>query len=115
LDDHAIAGYHTLGAAQFSFQDLPESLRRRLPSYPIPAVRLARLAVDKRFQGQGLGELFLGDAANRATLAADQIGIHLLVVDAKDASAATFYAKYGFQALQGVNQVMVMALKPRPS
>jgi ribosomal protein S18 acetylase RimI-like enzyme len=110
-DGQAIAGYFTLGAAQITFLELPESLRRRLPAYPVPAVRLSRLAVDRRWQGQKLGELLLGDAVRRAALAAEQIGILLMIVDAKDSAAAAFYAKYGFQALPGAEQVMVMALK----
>jgi len=110
-DSHAIAGYYTLGAAQIAFLELPEALRHRLPAYPVPAVRLARLAVDRRHQGQGLGELLLGDAVQRALLAAEQIGILFMTVDAKDASAAAFYVNYGFQPLPGAPQIMVMALK----
>jgi ribosomal protein S18 acetylase RimI-like enzyme len=71
--------------------------------------------VDRRHQGRHLGELLLGDALNRALLAAEQIGILLMVVDAKDSSAASFYVKYGFQALPGFEHVLVMALKPGKS
>jgi ribosomal protein S18 acetylase RimI-like enzyme len=108
----SIAGCFTLGAAQITFQELPETLRRRLPAYPIPAVRLSRLAVDRRWQGHKLGELLLGDAVRRGALAAEQIGILLMVVDAKDSAAAAFYAKYGFLALPDAEQVMVMWASP---
>ncbi len=106
-----IVGYYSLSAAQVAFQELPDSVRRKLPAYPVPAVRLSRLAVDWRQQGCGMGEQLLGDAVNRAVLAAEQIGILLMVVDAKDANAAAFYHKYGFQTLPGAPLVLVMALR----
>ena len=77
-----------------------ESLQR-LPQFPIPGVLLARLAVDRRVQGQGIGRYLLREAAG---LAIDIMGIgavafRLLVTDAIDEAAARFYEHHGFARL----------------
>ena len=93
----AIAGYYTISAASIPVPDIPEDLARRLPRYPeIPAVRLGRLAVDQRFRGLKLGTALLLHAVLRA--ATSGIGVHFLIVEAKDAEAQKFYAHHGFIA-----------------
>lgn len=93
----AIAGFYTLSAADIAIDAVPEDLTRRLPPYPtLPAARLGRLAVDKRYRGQGLGGALLHDAVLRA--AGSELGIHAMVVDAKDEAAAAFYRHHGFEA-----------------
>jgi GNAT superfamily N-acetyltransferase len=61
----SISGYYSLSAASFSREDLPPEMARRLPRYPIPAAILGRLAVDRAYQGRGLGEFLLFDACER--------------------------------------------------
>jgi len=96
--DGRIAGYYTLASASVMLTDLPESLAKKLPRYPsVPAVRMGRLAVDHAYRGEGLGAALLADALRRAATA--EIAAYAFVVDAKDASAAEFYAHYGFAAL----------------
>ena len=98
-----IAGYYTLSATAIGLTDLPDDLARRLPRYPdLPAVLLGRLAVDSRYQGQGLGEILLMDALARALTQSQQIAALAVIVDAKDDAAVGFYQRYGFQQL--VNQ-----------
>ncbi len=93
--EQRIAGYYTLASASLLLSDLPASLGKKLPRYPsVPAIRLGRLAVDRRFKGQGLGGALLADALERALRA--EIAAYALVVDAKDESAATFYQHHGF-------------------
>ncbi|TSE35511.1 hypothetical protein Tchar_00707 [Tepidimonas charontis] len=59
-----IAGYYTLASASLWLADLPPSTAKRLPRYPtVPAVRMGRLAVDRRFRGQGLGGALLAEAS----------------------------------------------------
>ena len=58
---------------------------------------MGRLAVDQAFKGQGLGAALLADAMRRAVTA--EIAAYALVVDAKDETAARFYAHHGFIAL----------------
>jgi len=93
-----IAGFYTLASASIDLSGLPEKLAKKLPRYPsVPAVRMGRLAVDQNFRGEGLGAALLADALRRAATA--QIAAYALVVDAKDESAAKFYAHHGFIAL----------------
>lgn len=90
-----IAGYYTLAAASVLLTDLPSNLAKKLPRYPtVPAVRLGRLAIDRAFEGQGLGGALLADALSRA--ARSEIASYALVVDAKDATATHFYQHHGF-------------------
>jgi predicted N-acetyltransferase YhbS len=65
-----IAGYYTLASASILLADLPAATSKKLPRYPsVPAVRMGRLAVDRGFQGQGLGGALLADALERAARA----------------------------------------------
>lgn len=100
VEDHAssrILGYYTLAAAQLRLPELASADQSRLPRHPVPAARLARLAVVRGEQGRGLGEALLQDAVKRCLDLRGQLGVRLLVVDAKDQSAAGFYAAYGFR------------------
>lgn len=97
-DEGRIAGYYTLASASLWLADLPPGTAKKLPRYPtVPAVRMGRLAVDRRFQGQGLGGALLADALARAVRA--EIAAYALTVDAKDETAAAFYRHHGFIAL----------------
>lgn len=93
-----IQGYYSLSAAQIARDDLPVSVAKKLPTYPIPVAVLGRLAVDKNHQGQSIGKYLLVDALRRVCRAADSLGIYGIIVDAKNADLVTFYQKYGFQA-----------------
>ena len=92
-----VAGFYTLSSASILLTGLPKSLAKKLPRYPnVPAVRMGRLAVDRRYKGKGLGAALLADALRRAVTA--EIAAYAFVVDAKDESAADFYAHHGFRA-----------------
>lgn len=104
-----IAGYYTLASASVLLTELPELLVKKLPRYPsVPAVRMGRLAVDKSFQGKGLGAALLADALRKAVTA--EIAAYAFIVDAKDEDAANFYAHHGFMALPDQPLCMLMAL-----
>jgi len=99
-DDERIAGYYTLASTSVLLNDIPADLGRKLPRYPVvPAVRLGRLAVDRSFQGMGLGAALLADALARA--ARSEIAAYALVVDAKDTTAAAFHSHHDFIVLLG--------------
>ena len=90
-----VAGYYTLASASLVLATLPPDTARKLPRYTtIPAVRLGRLAVDKVFRGQGLGGAMLADALARVVRS--EIAAFAMTVDAKDATASTFYLHHGF-------------------
>ena len=92
-----IAGYYALAAAQVVPAQVPARVRRGMPRQPIPAALLARLAVDRRDQGRGLGALLLRDAMVRTLQAADSLGIRVLLTHAKDERARAFYERFDFE------------------
>jgi GNAT superfamily N-acetyltransferase len=92
-----IAGYYCLSAAQVERENAPKRVSQGLAQHPIPVVLIGRFAVDRRSQGSGLGRYLIRDAFERVFETADLIGIRAVIVRAKDASAAAFYARLGFQ------------------
>lgn len=103
-DDSAperILGYCSLAAAQLNLSDLQAPDRKRLPAYPVPAIRMARLAVDGKAQGHGHGALLLGHAVNCSLGLRKQLGVRVLVVDALHEKAAAFYRLHGFHEIAG--------------
>lgn len=92
-----ILGYCALSAAQVHVDELRDADRKRLPAYPVPAVRVGRLAVSASEKGKGHGRLLVGHAVNLALSIRKTMGVRVLVVDAKDARAAAFYEGLGFR------------------
>ena len=91
-----IAGYYTFAATGLPMNKLSAAETKRLPRYPLlPAGLIGRLAVDKKFRGQGLGSALIVDALMRAVRA--EPAIYALVVDAKDETALDFYRHLGFR------------------
>lgn len=95
VDDHVVA-YYTLVVGSVTHGDAPERLRKGLPRHPIPIVFLARLAIDRRWQGRGLGAALLVDAIRRVLQIADIAGVRAIAVHAKDENASRFYEHFGF-------------------
>jgi GNAT superfamily N-acetyltransferase len=94
-----IFGFYTLVASEIDAKTIPTTHSKHLPRYPVPAVRIGRLAVDKHSQGQGIGEELLWDALGKANHLSNEVGVYAVVVDAKDEKAVHFYHKYGFVPL----------------
>lgn len=95
-----VYGYYTLSSGAVAFENLPPKAARKLPRHPVPVALLARLAVDTKAQGKGLGKLLLVDALRRSLRLSSELGIHAVEVHAIDESARTFYERYGFVGLQ---------------
>lgn len=91
-----LVGYYTVSMAEVLYDNLPEIAKKNLPRYPLPAMRIGRLAVDMKYQGLGLGGRLLVDALKRAVSLFDDIGIYAVLVDAKSEDAIRFYEHYGF-------------------
>jgi GNAT superfamily N-acetyltransferase len=111
-----LAGYFTLATASVERTSV-ESLEslNRLPRFPIPAVLLARLAIDERVQGQGLGRYLFEEALGLILQLASRgpVGFRLFVTDAIDEAAARFYERLGFSRLTNEFPCrMVLDLKP---
>ncbi len=76
----------------------PERIRKGLARHPVPFMVLARLAVDRDDQGQGLGAGLFKDAMLRTLAAYEIAGIRALAVHAKDERARGFNSHFGFIA-----------------
>ena len=92
-----VVAYYSLVYAAIDQKRLPAKLVKGLGKYDIPVMLVARLAVDHREQGKGLGKALLKDAILRTMQAAEIAGLKLLLVHAKDEAAADFYRKHGFE------------------
>ena len=93
--DARIAGYYALAAGQILREAAPLDIAKRAPD-PIPAVRMGRFAIDRSYQGQGLGAELLSEALLGAVTAGDLLGARVMLVDAISDEAVDFYLHYGF-------------------
>ena len=90
-----IVGFYSLSPASVEYARTPETLRRGLARYEVPAFRLGRLAVHRSIQGQGLGGQLLMAAGRRCLRVAAKVGGVALLIDAKNAKVASWYAGFG--------------------
>jgi GNAT superfamily N-acetyltransferase len=110
--DTTILGYYTLSSYGIDLGELPADVAKKLPRYPlIPATLIGRLAVDRRFQGQGIGEFLLMDALHRVLLQSAEIAAAAVVVDAIDAGAVKFYQHFGFVRFPAIASRLFLPLK----
>jgi len=93
-DDARVAGYYALAASAVAPDAATGRFRRNMPD-PVPVAVLGRLAIDKSFQGKGLGRALFRDAALRVLAAADSIGIRGMLVHAISDEAKAFYVGLG--------------------
>ncbi len=111
VSEGRIAGYYSLTVTSLEYEQGSKRLQKGLAQYPIPMLLLARLAVDRRFQGQGLGAELLRDAMLRAISVSDQAGVRGVLVHAKDDAAKRFYERFDFEPLPGNELHLVMLMK----
>lgn len=97
-DGRRVIGYYSICAVSVSSEPAPPPMR--VGAHPVPAVLLARLAVDEREQGTGLGAVLLLDALLVAAAVAEAIGARMMVVHALHDRAAAYYAAHGFQPFE---------------
>jgi GNAT superfamily N-acetyltransferase len=93
-----VVGYHALSLASIEHADATVRGQKGMPRHPIPAMLLARLAVDKSVPSRGIGAFLLRDAMSRALSVAEQAGMRLLLVHALNDEARAFYEHFGFEA-----------------
>jgi predicted N-acetyltransferase YhbS len=94
---HRVVGYYSLAAGSVLHTAATGKVRRNMPN-PVPALLLARLAVDRAWHGKGLGADLLSDAISRAIGAAETIGVRAILVHAISDGAKAFYEKHGFRS-----------------
>jgi len=105
-----IVGYYCLASGAMDLIDTPAPIRRNMPD-PVPVAILGRLAVDKPYQGKGLGVALLQDAVIRTAQAADILGIRGLLVQALSTEAKTFYEHFGFVSSPTQPMTLILSLK----
>src|SRR5229473_5938032 len=96
----AVLGYFTVAMASVPRNAFPKKYVRGLPPYDLPLILLARLAVDRRFSGKGLGHALISEAFKIALRVADDVGCRCIITDAYPNRTA-WYARYGFVPLEG--------------
>jgi len=94
IEDSRVIAYYTLAHVNVLQAEAPKKFARGMPS-TIPAILLARLAVDQSFQGLGLGRSMFSDALLRTwvVMKDGSAPVRFFVVDAKDEDAAAFYLR----------------------
>ena len=93
--DGVILGYYAITTATYSRDDAPQGLNHRSHPEEIPCILLARLAVDERAQGRGIGAALLKDAIKRCYTLSREVGAAALVVHCRDEKARSFYITNG--------------------
>ncbi len=94
-----VIGYFTLATSSVPRDALPQKYVRGLPAYDLPMILLARLAVDRRFGGRGLGQALLSEALKISLNVSQQVGCRYIVVDAYP-TAVGWYRRYGFFSIE---------------
>ncbi len=97
LSGQSVIGFYSLAAGMVTHESATERVRKGQARQPIPVVLLARLAVDRSVQGQGVGQALLKDALIRSAGAASAIGARAVLVHAKDDQARAFYEHFNFE------------------
>jgi GNAT superfamily N-acetyltransferase len=95
-DDERVIAYYALASGAVELENATGRVRRNMPD-PVPVVVLGRLAIERSYQGRGLGRALMKDASKRVLHAADVIGIRAIVVHAISPDAQSFYAAVGFE------------------
>lgn len=101
-----LAGFYSLSASAVEPRTVPEDIVRAYTQYfPISAILLARLARHIDYRGQRLGDLLLVDALKRCVRSANDIGVAMIIVDAKSPGAVVLYQRHGFQFFPDSNRL----------
>jgi GNAT superfamily N-acetyltransferase len=112
IDDKtkAIPGFYSLAPASLACHRAPAFVQRGLPRHEVPGFRLARIAINRAQQGQGLGGQLLLAAGRRCLMAATVVGGTVLIIDAKNDRAAAWYVSYGAIPLINAERTLVIPL-----
>lgn len=108
-DENEVKGYYTISSSSINRELIPETIKSKLPkSYTdIPVILVGRLARDKKFKGEGIGESLLLDAFKRCYDVTLNLGCMAVIVDPIDGKAKDFYSKYGFIFLPDSNRMFI--------
>ena len=108
-EEKRVIGYYALASGAITVESAPGRFKRNMPN-PIPVAVLARLAVDRLWQGRGIGRALFRDAARRIAHAAETIGIRGIVVHAISEDARKFYLALGFDPSPGEPMTLMVTV-----
>ncbi|MCU0315286.1 MAG: GNAT family N-acetyltransferase [Fimbriimonadaceae bacterium] len=97
LHNNRVVGYYSLAVGSVLFDEAPERMAKGLAKHPIPILLMARFAVDKEFQGRGIGKGLFKDALKRSLSVAREAGVWAFMTHAKDDDAKALYLRMGMQ------------------
>ncbi len=95
LHDNRVVGYYSLAVGSVLYDEAPERMAKGLAKHPIPVLLIARFAIDRNYQGQGLGKGLFKDALKRCVGVSREAGVRALMTHAKDEDARRFYLRMG--------------------
>lgn len=104
-----VVGYFAIAPHLVERDDAPRPVARGAPRQ-IPAILLAKLALDQSIHGRGLGAELLVIALETILAAAKKAGGRIVVVDALDDDAMRFYEHHDFQPVPGNDHRLVLKL-----
>lgn len=110
-DDDTVIAYYSVAYGSVEAQTAPERITKGMGKYPVPVLLLARLAVDRKFQGRGIGPALLKDALMRAVGASETAGLRAVLVHALDQEAKEFYLKFDFQEFPSNDLHLILLMK----
>lgn len=105
-----VIGYYCLSSGAIAAIEAPGKIRRNMPD-PIPMAVLGRLAIDREWQGRGIGVALLQDAVLRTAQAAEILGIRGLLVHAISDEVSAFYEHHGFVSSPSDPMTLLLSIK----
>jgi predicted N-acetyltransferase YhbS len=108
--DNRVVGYYALASGSVERDSCPGGVRRNMPD-PVPVILLARLAVDRKEHGRGLGSHLLRDAIVRSVQVADTVGVRAILAHALHEEARAFYAHFDFEPSPTNELHMMLSMK----
>jgi len=109
--DFRVAGYHSLCAGMISRDNATRQIKGHRSPREIPVALLARLAVDRQYQGQGLGRALLKNALLAVVSSSQLVAFRAVMIHAIDEDAERFYGKFGFRAAKGLERTLLLPTK----
>lgn len=109
-DEERVVGYYALTTASIVRDAVPSRIQGELSRHPVPGVLVARLAVDKRCQGSGVGKALVRDALQKSLAIQKIAGAAVLLVHSKDVQANEFYLSLGFEPSPAMSELLCLYL-----
>lgn len=103
-----ITAFYTIAPSTIERRSLPTNLAKKLPNYPVPVFLIGQLAINKEYQGKGLGKITLIKALEYLWKVNAQMAAYAIIVDCLNNDVEAFYKKYGFNVLGKFNNMTRM-------